>query len=76
VHTSTRARAIVSAMVRLATALDAAVVAEGVELPEQRQTLSDLGCLSGQGFLWSPALPMEQLRPWLAARTLHYPLVS
>ena len=73
VHTSTRARAIVSAMVRLATALDAAVVAEGIELPEQHQVLADLGCLSGQGFLWSPGLPLEQLRPWLAARALIVP---
>jgi len=73
VHTSTRARAIVSAMVRLASALDAAVVAEGIELPEQHQVLADLGCLSGQGFLWSPGLPLEQLRPWLAARALIVP---
>ncbi len=68
VHTSPRARAIVSAMVRLASALDASVVAEGVEMPEQVAALRDLGCLAGQGFHWSPGLPIEQLGPWLAAR--------
>lgn len=68
IHTSSRARAIVSAMVRLATALDAQVVAEGVEHAEQARVLTELGCEAGQGWLWSPALPVEQLGPWLTAR--------
>ena len=61
VHTSSRARAIVSAMARLSAALEASVVAEGIEHEQQARTLRDLGCAAGQGFLWSPAVPMVRL---------------
>jgi diguanylate cyclase (GGDEF)-like protein/PAS domain S-box-containing protein len=75
VHTSPRARAIVSAMVRLASALEASVVAEGVEVQQQVTALRDLGCLAGQGFYWSPGLPVDQLGPWLSARSVPPTLV-
>ena len=73
VHTSTRARAIVSAMAGLSTALEASVVAEGVELVQQARTLRDLGCAAGQGFLWSPAVPMARLAETLDRTTLPLP---
>ncbi|HTW07900.1 MAG TPA: EAL domain-containing protein [Acidimicrobiales bacterium] len=50
-----RARAIVGAIIVLAHALDLTVVAEGVELPSQRQVLIDLGCDRAQGFLYAPS---------------------
>jgi len=37
------------------------VVAEGVERPEQSQTLQNLGCILGQGFLFSKPIQAEQL---------------
>ena len=48
-----KVRAIVSAIIGLSHALDLTVVAEGVELPGQRQVLIDLGCDRAQGFLYA-----------------------
>jgi diguanylate cyclase len=45
--------AILRAILALAKALDLAVVAEGVETPEQRRLLLMEGCDGGQGYLWS-----------------------
>ncbi|MGE3619080.1 MAG: EAL domain-containing protein, partial [Acidimicrobiia bacterium] len=45
--------AIASAAVRLAHSLDLAVVAEGVETPEQLSILEELGCDRAQGFLFA-----------------------
>ncbi len=46
-----------SAVVALGGTLKLQVVAEGIELPEQWETLRDLGCDLGQGFLF--ARPMD-----------------
>jgi len=37
------------------------VVVEGVERVEQRDTLVNLGCRLGQGYLFSKPIPAEQL---------------
>jgi EAL domain-containing protein (putative c-di-GMP-specific phosphodiesterase class I) len=37
------------------------VTAEGVERPEQAARLRALGCDTAMGWLWSPALPSEEL---------------
>ena len=50
---SKAAKAIVQAVVGLATQLSMSVVAEGVETPLQRQMLEDLGCSHLQGYLIS-----------------------
>jgi diguanylate cyclase (GGDEF)-like protein/PAS domain S-box-containing protein len=52
--------AIVAAVVRLAHALDLDVIAEGVETPLQFAHLRQLGCETGQGFLWSRPVPPQQ----------------
>jgi len=44
---------IVAAIMQLARALGLAVVAEGIEKPEQAATLRGLGCEQGQGYLYS-----------------------
>ena len=49
-----KVRAIVGAIIVLSHALDLTVVAEGVELPSQRQALFELGCDRAQGFLSPP----------------------
>ncbi|MFP5578247.1 MAG: EAL domain-containing protein [Acidimicrobiia bacterium] len=51
--------AIVSAVIGLARALDLRTVAEGVETTAQRDRLAALGVDIGQGYLWSPPLPIE-----------------
>jgi diguanylate cyclase (GGDEF)-like protein/PAS domain S-box-containing protein len=54
--------AIVTSIVDLARIMNLATVAEGVETREQLTILRQLGCSLGQGFLWSKALPLAQLR--------------
>ena len=49
--------AIVRAVVAMAGSMGLYVVAEGVELPAQRQALLELGCHQGQGWLWAKAVP-------------------
>jgi len=52
--------AIVRTIIELARDLGMNTVAEGVETREQLAILQDLGCRSGQGNLFAPALPMER----------------
>jgi diguanylate cyclase (GGDEF)-like protein/PAS domain S-box-containing protein len=59
--------AIVQAIVTMGHALGVRVTAEGVEGVEQAIQLRDLGCDSAMGWLWSQALPPEQLAPCAAA---------
>jgi diguanylate cyclase (GGDEF)-like protein len=57
--------AITSAMVAMAHRLKLGVVAEGVETDSQLEVLRGYGCESIQGFLFSKAVPPEQLQSWL-----------
>lgn len=50
------------AIVAMAHSLGLDVVAEGVETPAQQRRLSELGCELLQGYLFSPAVPIEELR--------------
>jgi diguanylate cyclase (GGDEF)-like protein/PAS domain S-box-containing protein len=61
-------RSIVAAVIALAHGLGLAVVAEGVETAAQLEILRELGCDGGQGYLWSPALPPDELVSWFDAR--------
>ncbi|HVU73920.1 MAG TPA: bifunctional diguanylate cyclase/phosphodiesterase [Mycobacteriales bacterium] len=51
--------AIVASVVDLALRLGIACVAEGVESEQHASLLHGLGCRAGQGYLWSPAVPIE-----------------
>jgi diguanylate cyclase (GGDEF)-like protein len=64
----TRDAAIVRRVIALAHDLGLDVVAEGVETPEQARLLLDLGCTRAQGWLWSKALPIAELRTALEAQ--------
>jgi diguanylate cyclase (GGDEF)-like protein len=55
-------RAIAKAVIDLAQAMDISVVAEGVETDQQHTLLNDLGCLSYQGYLFSPPLPLDEFQ--------------
>jgi diguanylate cyclase (GGDEF)-like protein len=55
--------AIVASVLSLAHAMGLHVIAEGVETPLQASELVSLGCTVAQGFLWSPAVPAEQIVP-------------
>ena len=54
-------------IISLARAVGASTVAEGVETTEQYAVLRSMGCQRGQGWLWSPAVPMDQLGAAIAA---------
>jgi diguanylate cyclase (GGDEF)-like protein/PAS domain S-box-containing protein len=49
------------AVITLGETLGLDTVAEGVELEPQVAALLELGCVAGQGFLFAPARPLEQL---------------
>lgn len=46
----------------MADRLHIPLIAEGVEAPEQAARLVTLGCDQGQGYLFSPPLPLDDLR--------------
>jgi diguanylate cyclase (GGDEF)-like protein len=56
---------LLATMVQLAHVLKLPVVAEGVESAEELNIVSDCGCDSVQGFLFSEPLTAEELEPWL-----------
>ncbi len=56
-----RDRALVKSVVDLALGLGLTVTAEGVETNQQADILRDVGCNSAQGFLYSPAIPNDEL---------------
>ncbi|HWA01326.1 MAG TPA: EAL domain-containing protein [Caulobacterales bacterium] len=64
-----QAEAIVEMILALAATLGHGVVAEGVERRDQAEFLAARGCVWGQGFLYSAAVPAEDLvRDWLGRR--------
>lgn len=62
---SARNRAIVASTLALGSALNMAVVVEGVETESQRQLLIKLGCTHAQGYLCARPMSAERLLSWL-----------
>jgi diguanylate cyclase (GGDEF)-like protein len=58
-------RALADAVIGIGQALGLQVVAEGVETPGQRELLARAGCALAQGFLFTRALPADELVAWL-----------
>ena len=56
---------IISTIVRLSESLGFRVVAEYVETPEQLEALGTLGCRYYQGYLFSPAVPLSELKKYI-----------
>jgi diguanylate cyclase (GGDEF)-like protein/PAS domain S-box-containing protein len=54
-----------SAIIALGTSLSLEVVAEGIELPEQANSLEELGCELGQGFLFARPMDSDALTKFL-----------
>ncbi len=65
IMTSGRDRAVASAIIKLAKALDITVVAEGVETEAQASFFESVQCNELQGFLFSKPLPVDQLERYL-----------
>ena len=53
------------AIVNLAHSLEIEVIAEGIESGKQSAVLSELGCIWGQGFYYSPPLPATEIEAQL-----------
>jgi diguanylate cyclase (GGDEF)-like protein/PAS domain S-box-containing protein len=62
-------RNIVRTVLSLADSLGLDTVAEGIETAEQADALIQLGCRSGQGYLWSPAVSPGDLEGLTASLT-------
>ncbi len=62
--------AVVTAIIALARSLGLRVVAEGVETLRQMEVLHRLGCGLMQGFLFSRAVPPQELQRWLEQTVL------
>ena len=60
IATSDYDRRLVGGIIALVAQPGVEVIAEGVEADEQARTLRSLGCTTGQGFLYSPAVPAEE----------------
>jgi EAL domain-containing protein (putative c-di-GMP-specific phosphodiesterase class I)/anti-sigma regulatory factor (Ser/Thr protein kinase) len=58
-------KAFVEGVIRLARDLSMTVVAEGIEEESTLEQLQALGCESGQGFLFSPAMPPAEVEAWI-----------
>lgn len=61
-------RAVIKALVDMASALGLRVVAEGVETHEQLAVITELGCDSAQGFLMARPMPPDDLPAWMSGR--------
>lgn len=68
--------AFLHAIVGLAKSLGVHSVAEGIERQDQLDELNNLGCESGQGFLWSPAVDQAHIEPTIRAINPRATLVS
>jgi diguanylate cyclase (GGDEF)-like protein/PAS domain S-box-containing protein len=60
-HDRKRSDTLLEAIITLGNKLDMIVLAEGIETSEQLARLNNLDCDLGQGFLWSPAVPFDQV---------------
>jgi len=67
---SPQSSAVITAIIALARSLGLRVVAEGVETLRQLDVLHRLGCEVMQGFLFSRAVPPEELQAWLEQTVL------
>ena len=62
-----QASSVVRAMVNVATTTGLTVVAEGIETEVQRESLVNIGCALGQGYLFALPQPADSLSAFLSA---------
>ena len=72
-NTNEEGVALCKAMISIGKTLKIIVVAEGIETPQQLQTLQLLGCDEVQGYLISPPVPAEKMAVMLQAESLFDP---
>lgn len=62
-------REIVRAILAMARVLNLSVIGEGIETEQQLSSLHDLGCTTGQGYLFERALPADAILELLDKRS-------
>lgn len=65
IHLNKESEAIVKGIIDIAQSLNLNVIAEGIESQEQMVTLSETGCIQGQGFLFSKPLSKNEFERYL-----------
>jgi len=68
-HDRKRSDTLLEAIITLGNKLDMIVLAEGIETSAQLERLHNLDCDLGQGFLWSPAVPVDEVTNMLGEFT-------
>ena len=63
-------RALVAAILSIASEFGMEAIAEGVETPEQLETLKLLGCDKAQGWLYAPAMNAKEIQELLKVGNL------
>lgn len=66
---NSRSREIISTILSLSQTLGFEVLAEFVETEEQKEALFAIGCEYYQGYLYSPALPLEEFTAYIQSRS-------
>jgi len=64
-------RSIVRTIIAMAQNLNLDVIAEGVEMDEQRKILFDMGCMHYQGYLFGKPVPIDEFETLLQQARLH-----
>ena len=68
ISSSKQSREIVSAIIAMAKALNISITAEGVETKEQEEFLEKMACEHAQGFLYSPAIRVNDFNNLILAK--------
>jgi diguanylate cyclase (GGDEF)-like protein len=63
--TSLRSRELVRTIVTMGLNLKLQVIAEGIETPEERELVRELGCTHAQGYLYSRPVPADECAAYL-----------
>ena len=71
-YTSERSDSLLEAIVALGRKLDNRMLAEGIETIEQLERLRAFGCQLGQGFLFSRAVPADEVPAIIANGSRHW----
>jgi EAL domain-containing protein (putative c-di-GMP-specific phosphodiesterase class I) len=66
-------RTVAQTIIALGKAFELTTIAEGVETPEQFETLAHLGCDQSQGYLHSRPLSVSDIEPMIRASSAHLP---
>jgi EAL domain-containing protein (putative c-di-GMP-specific phosphodiesterase class I) len=69
VDTTKKSAEIFRAVINIGQSLGLVTLAEGIETKEQLAFLRTLGCRQGQGFLFSPAIPADEIAAALKRET-------